>query len=436
MTMGSQDFERPAAGHDQLTRRLAGTREAASLAFEALRSQKLRSVLAITGIVIGIVTVVLVATVLVGVRNGIAGLFRELGTENVFAFHRQGDPYNPASDRDAQRKPLDPWFAGYIARNGTAIAGAAVQIIVPPFVDGRPIVAKAGTSESDTVLVEGASPDFFAITGTEFRAGRPFTAVENRSAARVVVLGANIARALFGASSSVGKPITLAGDTYVVVGEAAERKGGFFGENRQDNVIAVPEGTVARRFPDARQAIIYVRAKPGQLIAARSETEFLLRRLRQIPPGADNDFTTSTAEQIIARFDEISARIGLATFALAVVSLIIGGIGIANVMVISVTERTREIGVRLAIGAKRRDVLWQFLIEAAILSLLGGAVGVAVSWALGFLLSLAAPAFPSVPPLWAVGGGLVSALTTGIVAGYLPARRAAGLDPVEALRYE
>ncbi len=410
--------------------------EAWSLAVDAVRSQPLRSSLAVAGVVIGIVTVVLVATVLVGVRTGIADLFRELGTENVFAFHRDGDPYNPSSDKDAQNKPLDPAFAAYLAKQGTAIADAAAQIIVPPLIEGRPIVARAGSNESDTVLLEGASPQFFGIAGMEFRDGRPFTEIENRSAARVVVLGANVARALFGASSSIGKAITLAGDSYVVVGEAAARKGGFFGENRQDNVITIPEGTVARRFPDARQTVLYVRSKPGQLREARTETEFLLRRLRQLPPGVENDFNTSTAEQIIGQFDQISARIGLATFALAVVSLIIGGIGIANVMVIGVTERTREIGVRLAIGAKRRDVLSQFLIESALLSLLGGAVGVGVSWALGFLLSLAAPAFPSVPPLWAVVGGLTSAVITGIVAGYLPARRAANLDPVESLRYE
>ena len=164
--------------------------------------------------------------------------------------------------------------------------------------------------------------------------------------------------------------------------------------------------------------------------------EFLLRRLRGLPPTAENDFNLSTAEQIIAQFDQIGAQIGLATFALAAVSLVIGGIGIANVMVISVTERTREIGTRLAIGARRRDVLTQFLIEAALLSGVGGVVGVAISWAIGFLLSLAAPAFPSVPPMWAVFGGLGSAISTGLVAGYLPARRAAALDPVEALRYE
>ena len=410
--------------------------EAGTLALDSLRSQKLRSALAIAGIVIGIVTVVLVATVLVGVRNGIAGLFRELGTENVFAFHRSGDPYTPASDRDAQRKPLDAAFAAAIAASATAIRDVAAQIIVPPIIDGKPLVARYGANESDTVLIEGATPSFFEITGTEFRSGRPFTDLEHRAGARVAVLGSNVVRALFGSSSPIGKAFTLAGDTYYVVGEAAPRRGSFFGENRQDNVISIPAGTVARRYPDAKQAILYARARPGQLPAAKVEMEFLLRRLRRLAPGAENDFNLSTAEQIISQFDQISAQIGLATFALAAVSLIIGGIGIANVMVISVTERTREIGTRLAIGAKRRDVLSQFLIEASLLSAVGGLVGVGISWALGFLLSVWAPAFPSVPPAWAVVGGLASAVTTGLVAGYLPARRAAGLDPVEALRYE
>jgi len=414
----------------------ADTREAGALAVDSLRSQPLRSSLAIAGIVIGIVTVVLVATVLVGVRNGIAGLFRELGTENVFAFHRAGDPYSPSSDKDAQRKPLQAEYAAAIAAEATAIRDAAAQIIVPPIIDGRPLLARAGLNETDTALLEGETPGFFEITGTEFRAGRPFTDLENRSGARVAVLGSSVARALFGASSSVGKPFTLAGDTYYVVGEAAPRKGGFFGENRQDSVISVPAGTVARRFPDAKLVVLYARARPGQLSAAKAELEFLLRRLRRLPPGAENDFNLSTAEQIISQFDQISAQIGLATFALAAVSLIIGGIGIANVMIISVTERTREIGTRIAIGARRRDVLWQFLIESALLSVAGGMVGVAISWGIGFLLSVWAPAFPSVPPPWAVFGGLGSALMTGILAGYLPARRAAGLDPVEALRYE
>jgi len=417
-------------------RRMMAISEAGSLAADSLRSQRLRSALAIVGIVIGIITVVLVATVLVGVRNGVAGLFRELGTENVFAFHRQGDPYTPASDKDAQRKPLEPWFAGYIVTNSAAIRDVAVEIIIPPISAGRAVVVRAGSNDTDTALLEGATPSFFDITGTEFRAGRPFTDIENRSAARVAVIGSNVARALFGAGSSVGRHVSVGGDTYYVVGESAPRRGNFFGENRNDNVIAIPAETAARRFPDAKQTVLYARARPGELVAARVEMEFLLRRLRRLPPGAPNDFNLSTAEQIIQQFDQIGAQIGLATIALAAVSLIIGGIGIANVMIISVTERTREIGTRIAIGARRRDVLWQFLFEAALLSSIGGLVGVAISWGVGFGLSVWKPAFPAMPPAWAVAGGLISAMVTGLVAGYLPARRAAGLDPVEALRYE
>jgi len=417
-------------------RRMMAISEAGSLAADSLRSQLLRSALAIVGIVIGIITVVLVATVLVGVRNGVAGLFRELGTENVFAFHRQGDPYTPASDKDAQRKPLEPWFAGYIVTNSAAIRDVAVEIIIPPISAGRAVVVRAGSNDTDTALLEGATPSFFDITGTEFRAGRPFTDIENRSAARVAVIGSNVARALFGAGSSVGRHVSVGSDTYYVVGECAPRRGNFFGENRNDNVISIPAETAARRFPDAKQTVLYARARPGRLAAARVEMEFLLRRLRRLPPGAPNDFNLSTAEQIIQQFDQIGAQIGLATIALAAVSLIIGGIGIANVMIISVTERTREIGTRIAIGARRRDVLWQFLFEAALLSSIGGLVGVAISWGVGLGLSLWKPAFPAVPPAWAVAGGLISAMVTGLVAGYLPARRAAGLDPVEALRYE
>lgn len=416
--------------------RSTGAVEALALAVDSLRSQKARAALAVAGIVIGIITVVLVATVLAGVRNGIAALFRELGTDNVFAFHRAGDPYTPSSDRDAQNKPLEPSMARAIAEAASSIREVAAQIIVPPIADGRPLVARRGTNESDTVLIEGATPNFFDVAGAEFRTGRPFTPIEDSSAAKVAVIGSSVAGALFGGTASVGKSFTLAGDAYFVVGELEPRKGGFFGENRQDNVITIPAGTVARRFPDARITVLYARTAPGQLAAGRAEMEFLLRRLRRLPPGADNDFTLSTAEQIISNLDAISAQIGLAAFALALVSLVIGGIGIANVMIIAVTERTREIGTRLAIGARRRDVLAQFLVEAALLSAVGGGVGVAVSWALGFALSVAAPAFPSVPPLWAVAGGLGSAVGTGLVAGYLPARRAASLDPVEALRYE
>jgi len=414
-------------------------RESSSLAYGSVRAHPARSGLAIVGIVIGIVTVVLVATVLANVRNQIALLFRELGTDNVFAFHLTGDPYAPASDLEARRLPLDREFGRSIERQAGAVEQVAAQLIVPRVVNGRALTARSGSAVSDTVLVEGASANFFDVVGAEFAHGRPFTELEDRAGARVAVLGRSLARALFGAGAGatpLGREVVLAGEAYRVVGLLAPRRGGFFGENRQDSVMSVPAGAIERRFPDADATVLYIRARPGMLKEARSETETILRRLRRLSPEEPDDFNLSTSEQIIGTFDSVGAGIALATVGLAAVSLLIGGIGIANVMIISVTERTREIGLRLAVGARRVEVRRQFLIESALLSLAGGVAGLLVAAVVTAGLTLLVPGFLPVLPAWAVAFGLVSSCATGIAAGYLPARQAAALDPVEALRHE
>jgi len=410
--------------------------EATVLALESIRVHKARSILAMVGLVIGIVTVVLVASTLVGLRNSVAQLFRELGTDNIFAFHRGGDPYSPATDADANRKTLTSATADAITRLAPSVRDVGVQLLIPAATSTRVITARAGGNESDTVLIEGSSPNFFEVTDTPFASGRPFTETENRVAAPVAVLGANIARALFGTGDALGQSFLLGGERYFVVGVLAPRQGTFFGENRNDSVVSVPLGTATRRFPEANETVLYVRAKPGLREAARTETETVLRLVRGVPADAPNDFTLSTADQIIASFDAIGAQIFFATIALAGVSLVIGGIGIANVMVISVTERTREIGLRLALGARRQEVRLQFLLEAAVLAGAGGVIGVAIALAIGGLAAAVAPAFPALPPVWAVVSGVVSAVGVGVVAGYWPARRASLLDPVEALRHE
>ena len=410
--------------------------EAASLAVESLRTERARSALAVVGIVIGIVTVVLVASVLANVRNQIALLFRDLGTDNVFAFHLTGDPYVTASEREARRRPLELAYVADIKRLSTEALAVGAQIIVPTTTGGEVLVARAGGRESDTVLVEGATSSLLDIIGAEFARGRPFTDLEDRQRARVAVIGAALSEALFGNAVPIGRTLTLGGETYTVVGELARRRGGFLGENRQDNVLTLPAGTVRSRFGEPERVVIYVRAKPGRREACFRETEAILRQLRHLAPGADNDFNLSTAEQIIATFDGLSARIGLATVGLAAVSLLIGAIGIANGMFISVTERTREIGLRLAVGAPRKKVQLQFLLEAVFLSGVGGLAGVATALAIGLLLTFVVQGFSAVAPAWAVAAGLVASVGVGIVAGYWPARRASRLDPVEALRHE
>lgn len=410
--------------------------EAAALAWESIRAQPARSALAIVGVVIGIVTVVLVASTLVGLRNSVALLFRELGTENIFAFHFNGEPYSAGSTLDVRRPPLLPEFAPRIAALGPSIRDVGVELIVPVVTGSRAITARAGANESDSLLVEGVSPNFYDVVGAEFAAGRPFTDYEERARAQVAVLGASVARALFGPQSSVGQSFLLGGDRYYVIGELQPRRGTFFGENRNDTVVAIPVNTARLKFPDAENTVLYIRAHPGRREEARLEAATILRLLRNVPLGEPDNFALNTADQIIAQFDRLGFQIFLATVALAAVSLVIGGIGIANVMIISVTERTREIGVRLAIGAKRHEVQRQFLLEAALLSGAGGLAGVVLASALGVVAALVAPTFPAAPPLWAVSSGLTVSVIVGILAGYLPARRAAALDPVEALRYE
>jgi putative ABC transport system permease protein len=410
--------------------------DAAQIAVQSIKTERTRSILAIGGIVIGIVTVVLMASILANVRNGIAVLFRELGTDNVFAYHRSGDPYSAPSEAEANRRPLNPRFAREIERLGESVRAVGVQVLVPSVVNGGALTARSGNNESDTALVEGASANYFGVVGAEFQDGRPFTELEDRAVARVAILGANLARALFGSASPIRKSLTMGGETYFVVGLLAARRGSFFGENRQDNVISIPVGTVRRLFPEAEATILYVNAGEGQRAEAMLEAEMALRQLRGLQPGQANDFNLSTSDQIIRSFDEVSVVIWLATIALAGVSLVIGAVGIANVMIISVTERTREIGVRLAIGARRKDVLRQFLFEATLLSSLGGIAGVAVAGVMGFLITLLADGFSAVPPFWAIGTAVLTACGVGVIAGYWPARRAAQMDPVEALRHE
>jgi putative ABC transport system permease protein len=410
--------------------------ESAKLAIDALRTERVRSILAIAGIVIGIVTVVLVASTLANVRNQVALLFRDLGTDNVFAFHLTGDPYVTATEREASRRPLKVEFVTPMKRLMTTAVDVGAQVIVPTSGSDQLLIARAGANESDTVLVEGASPTLFDIIGAEFASGRPFTELEDREGARVAVVGAALSRALFGSESPIGRTLTLGGDAYTVVGELQERRGGFFGENRQDNVLSLPVGTVRRRFGEPERVVLYIQAKAGERQACRREAEAVLRLLRQLPPDSENDFTLSTADQIIATFDSVSIRIGLVAVGLAAVSLLIGAIGIANVMLISVTERTREIGLRLALGARRRQVLVQFLLEAAMLSTIGGIAGVATALGIGLLLTFVLTGFSAAAPLWAIAAGLASSVAVGVAAGYWPARNAAALDPVDALRYE
>lgn len=253
-----------------------------------------------------------------------------------------GEPYSAPTDADAQRPQMKAGYAPVLERLGPSIRDVGLELIVPTVTSTRAITARAGLNESDSLLVEGVSPNFYDVVGAEFAHGRPFTDTEQRVRAQVAELGASVARALFGERNAVGQSFPLGGDRYFVVGQLAPRKGTFFGENRNDRVVALPVTTARLKFPDARNMVLYIRAKPGLLEQARREAEIILPLLRNVPRGAESNVSLSSADQIIAQFDRIGAQIFLATIALSAVSLVIGGIRIANVMIISVTPSRRR----------------------------------------------------------------------------------------------
>ncbi len=418
-------------------RQIHFNRENFSFALANVTEHKFRSLLTVLGIIVGIVTVVLVASVLVGVRNNIALLFQEFGPDSVFAFHLNGDPGSTQiRPEEATRKPLRAEFAREILKRCPRVKDAAAQVYVPSLVADRPLTARYRGVENDRIQVQGTTWNFAQVTGAEFSAGRMYTYEEEQRSAKVCVLGANAAASLFPAGDAVGRKVVMDGALYLVVGVFEKRKGGFAGENRQDNVFMIPLRTTQRRYPEADTVILYLQAYRGQRDAALFEIESVLRTLRGVKPGAEPDFHLSTADSIIEQLDAITGLIRTGTLALSGLGLLVGGIGVMNIMLMSVTQRTREIGVRKAIGARRRDIVTQFLLEAAFLTTTGGVFGVALAILLGLVVGSFVPNIPVVPPLWAVASGLGVSTVVGLVFGVWPAVKAARLDPVEALRYE
>jgi|WetSurMetagenome_2_1015567.scaffolds.fasta_scaffold14859_6 putative ABC transport system permease protein len=408
-----------------------------SFALDNILAHRLRSLLTVFGIIVGIVTVVLVASVLVGVRLNIALLFQEFGPNNIFAYHLNGDPGNPTiRAEEVSRKPLQAKFAQQLLETCPSLDDAAAQILVPGVVDGRALTARHLGLENENIQVQGATWNFAQVTNAEIETGRIYSAEEEHRRAKVCLLGANISTSLFPSGNGVGESIVMDGAIYRVLGVFEKRKGGFLGENRQDNVVMIPLRTIEARYPDMDAVVLYCQAKPGLRETALLEVEEELRRLRGLSTEQESNFTLSTSDSIIQQLDRITMLVRTGTLAISGLGLLVGGVGVMNIMLMSVTQRTREIGVRKAVGARRRDIIWQFLLEAALLTTIGGVLGVSLASSLGFVMALLIPNLPAIPPVWAVLSGLGLSTTVGIVFGIWPALKAARLDPIESLRYE
>jgi putative ABC transport system permease protein len=414
-------------------------KENMQMALQAVWSHRFRSLLTILGIVIGITTVVTVASLLTGLRQGVVTFFQELGPDNIFLYRSSGDPSMPDQQlppRERRRRPLKAEYAEYIARTCSAVEDVGLQLLIPAVVDGQPIIAKVPGYESDTVNVSGQSANIWEIAPRDFSLGRPFTPEEEQRSARVAVIGANVADALFPAGDAIGRAMMMDGAEYNIVGVMAKAKGGFFGENGFDNAVVLPLRTARVRYPQVDRVMITAHARTGQRQDAYDEVEAAMRRLRRLPTATADDFSISTPDQIIQQFDRITGLIGLVAIAISALGLLVGGIGVMNIMLVSVTERTKEIGVRKAIGARRRDIVGQFLVEAMTLTGAGGVLGIVIAVLITMLVGALVPSLPSKVPSWALVTGFTVSVVVGVFFGVWPAVKAAQLDPVEALRYE
>ena len=411
------------------------TVETLRMAFDNLRSHRLRSALTIFGVVIGVLVVVVVASILTGLRQNVIQAVEEYGTNNIFAFHLTTGPQLGDRDRtEYRRKPLRAEDAAAIRDQAPAVEDVANCAFL--WLQDRTIVH--GREKYGRGSLQGVTANYLTVTNMGLREGRFLTEADDLHRRSVMVLGANVAEALYGPfGRPVGSQVDFAGRTFTVIGVLDKRKGGFMGENEDDNVVLLPFRTVRALAPHSSEwMLLIIRARSGQLPTALDQVEEILRRQRRVRANKPSDFDLSTADRIIQQFDGITAAIGLIAIAISSVSLLVGGIGVMNIMLVSVTERTQEIGVRKAIGARRGDIVRQFLFEAMALTLTGGVIGVLLAVAISHMLVVLLPDLPAQIPAWAVIAGLVVSISVGLGFGVWPAQRAAALDPVEALRYE
>jgi putative ABC transport system permease protein len=408
--------------------------EIVAMAFDTVRSHKLRSFLTVLGIVIGVVVVIAIASILTGLRGRIVSMVEEYGTNNIYAFHLSTGPRMGDRDRsEYQRKPLTAEDAAAIRQQAAAVEEVANVLFLWRIDD---TIKYRGQTYKQGQL-QGVSPSYGAVTNVSLEQGRFFTEVDDEHRRDVMVIGVNVAESLFPSQPRVvGSLVEMAGREFEVIGVLEKRKSSFFGENEEDSAVFIPFKTARKLSPNSEYMMLHIRARSGMLPAALDQIEEILRRRRGVRYDQPNNFDLSTADKIIQQFDNITMYVGLFAIAISAVGLLVGGIGVMNIMLVSVTERTREIGVRKSLGARKRDIVRQFLFEAMTLTSLGGVLGVALAVGVSYVIMYFLPELPASIPLWAVSTGLGVSIAVGLIFGVWPAKKAANLDPIECLRYE
>jgi putative ABC transport system permease protein len=407
--------------------------ESFRIAFAQIRANKLRSVLTALGVIIGIIAVTLMGTAILGIDAGVERSLSGFGEDVLYVWKwpwRGVDDWisyrNRREIRTEYAQPINDWVADH--------PDSALKLAVP--VAGWTSTIVRGENRLDNIRVLGTSADLPRISRSDMKEGRFFSEIEARSARNTVVIGFDVADALFAGESPLGKTLQIRDQRYTVVGVVA-RQGSFLGLFSWDSMIVMPLNTFRRFFPvQWANPEVRVQIDTTRMDDARDELRGLMRRIRGLRPEQKDDFDINEQQLIRDQIDPVKNKIAYAGLFITGLALFVGAIGIMNITYVSVKERTKEIGTRKALGARRRTILLQFLIEAVSICLIGGLVGLSTSWALSAIVGALFPTFPLVFSLGLVLTGLVVSVTTGVLSGLAPAWHASKLDPVVALRYE
>jgi len=408
-----------------------------SVALDTLRSRKVRSALTILGIVIGVTSVIAIASIIDGLNGEIKDRVSRLGSNTLFVTRI------PAMQNTARlpqkiriRKYLEDEDAAFLEEAAPAVAYATVFANRINFNDQTDEI-RYGDAHVERFFLRGVQPQYIkAFPLFAVAEGRFISDYDEEHSRPVIVIGRAIADSLFPTVDALGKEVRLNGRTYEVIG-IFEPDQGLFSSFGVDQFACIPMSNFRKSFPEIRERFIAVAGKDGHSIdTMKGQVEEALRRKRHVPHNAEDDFEITSPDFLTSLWNQLTGAMVLLTGIISGVGLMVGGIGVMNIMLISVTERTSEIGIRKAVGARKSDIRIQFLLEAITLSCIGGVIGIIIGALIAVAVRTALPAIPAfVSPLW-VGLGFTISVSVGLFFGYYPANRAANLDPIVCLRYE
>ena len=402
-------------------------------AMDTLRTHKMRSALTVFGVVLGVSVIMLVSALITGFDQQIQENIKQFGADTAFISRWDQGPHNNNSRplEERLRKPLTMEDAAALKEGCPAIKNVTVFLTWWE----KPHTVRTKSGEVTAVDFRGVQPNFGQVyANAAVLSGRFIGEGDDLHREKVVMLGENVAPVLFPEGSPVGKDVLIDGSDFMVIGVVEKPKGGF-GMGDEDRRVLIPYNTFRKVYPGAYENQIRFQAFPNMLDQAVDQATEVLRRRRNVAYDAKDSFAIRTAQQEVEEFHSIVGMVALAAVVLSSVGLLIGGVGVMNIMLVSVTERTREIGIRKAIGAKSKDITWQFLLEAMTLTGAGGIIALILVNGLVLLVRMTLEWRGSVP-VWAAAAGLIVSVSVGLFFGVWPAMKASKLDPVEALRYE